>query len=86
MRNWTIAKRMAAALGAMMLVTLVFGAISWLKTDQIFQNVVGIASHSMPDLTLAGDIPVSVTGEHSRVVSGDASDYSVVDVPKPLVA
>jgi alpha-ketoglutarate-dependent sulfate ester dioxygenase len=27
-----------------------------------------------------------VHGERSRVVSGDASDYSIVDSPKPLVA
>ena len=37
-------------------------------------------------ITLAGDIPVSVNGEQSRVVSGDASDYSIVDTPKRLVA
>jgi alpha-ketoglutarate-dependent taurine dioxygenase len=37
-------------------------------------------------ITLAGDIPVSVNGERSRVVAGDASDYSIVDTPKPLVA
>lgn len=40
----------------------------------------------MHRITLAGDIPVSVNGEHSRVVSGDATDYSVIDNPKPLVA
>jgi alpha-ketoglutarate-dependent sulfate ester dioxygenase len=40
----------------------------------------------MHRVTLAGDIPVSVNGEHSRVVSGDATDYSVIDNPKPLVA
>jgi alpha-ketoglutarate-dependent sulfate ester dioxygenase len=40
----------------------------------------------MHRITLAGDIPVSVNGERSRVVSGDATDYSVIDNPKPLVA
>ena len=40
----------------------------------------------MHRITLAGDIPVSVNGEQSRVVSGDATDYSVIDNPKPLVA
>ncbi|WP_343576250.1 TauD/TfdA family dioxygenase [Mycobacterium sp.] len=40
----------------------------------------------MHRITLAGDIPVSANGEHSRVVSGDASDYSIVDTAKPLVA
>ena len=40
----------------------------------------------MHRITLAGDIPVSVHGEQSRVVSGDATDYSVIDNPKPLVA
>jgi hypothetical protein len=29
---------------------------------------------------------VSVHGERSRIVSGDASDYSIVDTPKSLVA
>lgn len=37
-------------------------------------------------VTLAGDIPVSVNGERSRVVSGDASEYSIVDVPSAFVA
>jgi len=46
----------------------------------------GTQRRAMHRITLAGDIPVSVNGEHSRVVSGDASDYSVVDTPKPLVA
>ncbi len=46
----------------------------------------GNQPRTMHRITLAGDIPVSVDGEHSRVVSGDASDYSVVDIPRPLVA
>jgi len=40
----------------------------------------------MHRITLAGDIPLSVNGERSRVVSGDATDYSVIDNPRPLVA
>ncbi|OBJ50899.1 TauD/TfdA family dioxygenase [Mycobacterium sp. 1423905.2] len=40
----------------------------------------------MHRITLAGDIPVSVRGEQSRAVLGDASEYSVVDTPKRLVA
>ncbi|NLG56670.1 MAG: TauD/TfdA family dioxygenase [Rhodococcus sp.] len=32
-------------------------------------------------ITLAGDIPVSVHGEKSRSIAGDASDYSVIDEP-----
>ncbi len=40
----------------------------------------------MHRITLAGDIPISVNGERSRVVSGDATEYSVIDNPKPLVA
>ena len=40
----------------------------------------------MHRITLAGDIPVSVRGERSRAIQGDASEYSVVDTPKPLVA
>jgi CHASE3 domain sensor protein len=55
MKNWTIAKRMAAALGASVFITLLLGAISWLKTERIFRKIDGIASHSRPDLTLAGD-------------------------------
>ncbi|MDT5277269.1 MAG: alkyl sulfatase [Mycobacterium sp.] len=46
----------------------------------------GNQRRAMHRITLAGDIPVSVHGEQSRVISGDASDYSVVDTPKPLVA
>jgi alpha-ketoglutarate-dependent taurine dioxygenase len=46
----------------------------------------GNQRRTMHRITLAGDIPVSVNGERSRVVSGDASDYSIVDNPKPLVA
>lgn len=40
----------------------------------------------MHRVTLAGDIPVSVGGELSRVVTGDASAYSVIDIPKPIAA
>ncbi|WNG85507.1 TauD/TfdA family dioxygenase [Mycobacterium sp. ITM-2016-00317] len=32
-------------------------------------------------VTLAGDVPVDVHGEHSRVITGDASDYSAVVAP-----
>jgi alpha-ketoglutarate-dependent sulfate ester dioxygenase len=40
----------------------------------------------MHRITLAGDIPVSVRGERSRAIQGDATEYSVIDTPKPLVA
>ncbi len=30
-------------------------------------------------VTLAGPVPVSVSGERSRVITGDASEYSVID-------
>jgi alpha-ketoglutarate-dependent taurine dioxygenase len=46
----------------------------------------GDQPRSMRRITLAGDIPVSVHGERSRVISGDANEYSIVDTPKPLVA
>jgi taurine dioxygenase len=46
----------------------------------------GDQPRSMRRITLAGDIPVSVRGERSRVIAGDANDYSIVDTPKPLVA
>ncbi|KAA0022330.1 TauD/TfdA dioxygenase family protein [Antrihabitans cavernicola] len=32
-------------------------------------------------ITLAGDVPVNVRGERSRVVTGDAEHYSVIDEP-----
>ncbi|MUM18098.1 TauD/TfdA family dioxygenase [Mycobacterium sp. CBMA271] len=40
----------------------------------------------MHRVTLAGDVPVSVSGESSRVIAGDASDYSVIDNPTRLAA
>jgi alpha-ketoglutarate-dependent sulfate ester dioxygenase len=46
----------------------------------------GTQHRVMHRITLAGDIPVSVSGERSRAVAGDASDYSIVDTPKQLVA
>jgi alpha-ketoglutarate-dependent sulfate ester dioxygenase len=46
----------------------------------------GNQGRAMHRITLAGDIPVSVSGERSRVICGDASDYSIVDTPKLLVA
>lgn len=46
----------------------------------------GTQHRAMRRITLAGDIPVSVSGERSRAVAGDASDYSIVDTPKRLVA
>lgn len=35
-------------------------------------------------ITLAGDIPVSVNGEQSRVIQGDASAYSVIGEPRAV--
>lgn len=35
-------------------------------------------------ITLAGDVPVSVDGESSRIISGDASHYSSIDEPRRL--
>ncbi|MFL0181066.1 MULTISPECIES: TauD/TfdA dioxygenase family protein [unclassified Mycobacterium] len=35
-------------------------------------------------ITLAGDIPVSVNGERSRVIQGDASAYSVIGEPRAV--
>ena len=37
-------------------------------------------------VTLAGDIPLDVRGERSRVVAGDASDYSAVVAPVRLAS
>jgi taurine dioxygenase len=36
-------------------------------------------------VTLAGSVPTSVTGERSRILTGDASEYSVIDDVRPLV-
>ncbi|HET8994890.1 MAG TPA: TauD/TfdA family dioxygenase [Rhodococcus sp. (in: high G+C Gram-positive bacteria)] len=35
-------------------------------------------------ITLAGDLPVGIDGTESRVVQGDASEYSVVETPSRL--
>lgn len=37
-------------------------------------------------VTLAGDVPVDVRGEHSRVIAGDASHYADVVVPVSLAS
>ncbi|MBP2212810.1 taurine dioxygenase [Rhodococcus ruber] len=37
-------------------------------------------------ITLAGDVPVSVHGEASRLVAGDASAYSIIETPRPLAS
>jgi taurine dioxygenase len=36
-------------------------------------------------VTLAGDIPVGVHHDRSAIIAGDASNYSVVETPRPLV-
>ena len=36
-------------------------------------------------VTLAGDIPVGVHRDRSTIITGDASDYSVVETPRPLI-
>jgi alkyl sulfatase len=46
----------------------------------------GKQKRRMHRITLAGDIPVSVQGERSRVVCGDATEYSVIDDPTARVA
>jgi len=46
----------------------------------------GSQPRRMHRITLAGDIPVSVRGEQSRVISGDATEYSVIDSPTARVA
>ena len=37
-------------------------------------------------VTLAGDIPTDVDGQTSRVIAGDASQYSDVVDPVPLAS
>ena len=56
MKNWTIGKRLGSSLGALMVITLFLGAVSWLKTEQISHNVNSVATESFPELALAGDI------------------------------
>ncbi len=46
----------------------------------------GTQRRRMHRITLAGDIPISVTGERSRIICGDASEYSVIDRPHRTVA
>jgi len=46
----------------------------------------GSQPRRMHRITLAGDIPVSVHGERSRVISGDATEYSVIADPTARVA
>ncbi|HIW91873.1 MAG TPA: TauD/TfdA family dioxygenase [Candidatus Corynebacterium avicola] len=36
-------------------------------------------------VTLAGAVPTSVDGEKSKVIKGDASEFSVIDEPRPLI-
>lgn len=44
----------------------------------------GAHTRRLHRITLAGDIPVGVDGASSRVVQGDASEYSVVETPSRL--
>ena len=46
----------------------------------------GTQHRRMHRITLAGDIPVAVSGEHSHTLCGDASHYSVIDTPARTVA
>ena len=46
----------------------------------------GTQRRRMHRVTLAGDIPISVSGERSHIVQGDASAYSVIDKPHRAVA
>ena len=46
----------------------------------------GTQRRRMHRITLAGDVPVSVTGECSRIICGDASEYSIIDKPHQTVA
>ncbi|MBM4509923.1 hypothetical protein GS421_16030 [Rhodococcus hoagii] len=41
----------------------------------------GTHKRSVHRVTLAGDVPVSVDGDASRILTGDASHFSVVDTP-----
>ena len=40
----------------------------------------------MHRITLAGYIPVAVSGEHSQPLCGDASPHSVIDTPTRTLA
>ena len=41
----------------------------------------GTQRRRMHRITLAGDIPIGVTGERSHIICGDASEYSVITDP-----
>ncbi|RPA10345.1 TauD/TfdA family dioxygenase [Gordonia sp. OPL2] len=44
----------------------------------------GNQTRELHRITLAGDVPVDVNGQSSQVLQGDASHYSVVEVPSRL--
>ncbi|WP_442891627.1 TauD/TfdA dioxygenase family protein [Dietzia sp.] len=44
----------------------------------------GNRSRKVHRVTLAGTVPVSVNGEPSRIIVGDATHYSVVDTPREI--
>ena len=46
----------------------------------------GTQRRRMHRITLAGDIPIGVTGERSHIICGNASEYSVIDRPHQTVA
>jgi methyl-accepting chemotaxis protein len=56
MKNWTIAKRLAAAQTLVTLGIIALVLVSWVKTEQISGNVSEIVNQSMPELALVGNI------------------------------
>lgn len=45
----------------------------------------GDGERKLHRVTLAGSVPTAVDGERSRILTGDATAYSVIDEPRPLV-
>jgi methyl-accepting chemotaxis protein len=83
MKNWTIAKRLAAALSLVTLCIAVFGLISWLKIEKISSNVGEMANQSVPELALAGDLRFQVVlmrvTNLRHVLCSDAAQKGVLD-------
>ncbi|MFI5717713.1 TauD/TfdA dioxygenase family protein [Nocardia sp. NPDC051750] len=44
----------------------------------------GVQERKLHRITLAGDLPVSITGETGRIITGDASHYSGIEQPSKL--
>jgi CHASE3 domain sensor protein len=76
-KNWTIAKRIAAAFGALILITLLFGVVSWLKMNEIYQHAnTASEQHGKTANNSSADtrqIAQLVSSSKSTIVAGSAT-------------